>query len=119
MKKSKGQAKDDLQEHNYPLPINKYYFHDECLNAKKEDEPLLSQKMCYRGQYRDLREMAMRIMPAEWVAKMQDGDLCDAIQVLYAYAGSDENSETIVLIERAKADEYIKMRQAYETVLAR
>lgn len=119
MKKIKGQAKKDQQERNYPFPINQFYFRSECLQAKSIDEPLLAEKICYRAQHVDLRKMALRIMPAEWVAQMQDDDLCDAMQVLYAYAGSDENRENIILIERAKVDEYIKIRQAYETVLKR
>lgn len=113
------QPKTQEQPAEYPLPTNQDYFHGECLNAKEEDEKLLSEEMTRRGQFGALRKLALSIMPAEWVAKMQDEDLCDAMQVLYAYYGKEDEGDTIILIERSKLQEYKAARQQYEILLER
>lgn len=119
MNKTKKTNTTESTEKTYPLPTDKYYFRDQCLQAKSEFEPLLAKNIAYTGQYRCLRELALSVMPAEWVAKMQDEDLCDAMQVLYAYCGVGCDGEDIILVERSKSREYTEMRALYETVLSR
>lgn len=119
MSNIKDTDKNKSQSKTYPLPTDKFYFREECLRAKKENEPLLSEKINYKGQSTELRRLAMKIMPTEWVAQMQDEDLCDAMQVLYAYVRTEAEGEVITLVERTKLAEYNKMLATYETLLNR
>lgn len=116
-----SKIKDGKQEQTkaFPLPTDKYYFQTECLNAKDEYEGVLSEEIICKGQFSALRKLALKLMPVEWVARMQDGDLCDAMQVLYAYYGKENEGDTIILVERTKLQEYKAMRKQYETCLER
>lgn len=116
---SKTKNKTQEQPKEYPLPTNQDYFRGECLRAKAEDEKLLSEEIMRRGQFVALRKLALKLMPADWVAKMQDEDLCDAMQVLYAYYGKEDDGDTIILIERSKLQEYKAARKQYEVLLER
>lgn len=119
MSKTKKESKTQEQPKEYPLPTNKYYFRDKCLNAKAEDEKILEEEITRKGQFAALRKLALKLMPAEWVAQMQDEDLCDAMQVLYAYYGKEDEGDTIILIERSKLQEYKAARHQYEVLLER
>ena len=119
MSRTKKENKTQEQPKEYPLPTNKYYFRDECLNAKAEDEEDLSEAIIRKGQLVALRKLALKLMPAEWVAQMQDEYLCDAMQVLYAYYGKEDDGDTIILVERSKLQEYKAARQQYEVLLER
>lgn len=103
----------------YPLSTDKYYFRDECLKAREDGEPLLVDKMHRKGHYAKLRELAMTLMPAEWVARMQDEDLCDAMQVLFAVTHVEDEGETIVLVRRNDLQDYLRMRNQFEKRLSR
>jgi hypothetical protein len=119
MSRTKKENNIQEQPEEYPLPTNQDYFRSECLQAKAEDENLLSEEMTRRGQFVALRKLALTLMPADWVARMQDEDLCDAMQILYAFYGKEDEGDTIILVERSKLQEYKAARQQYEILLER